>query len=629
MCGISGFLDLKSSSEYLPSILRKMLNSIAHRGPDDHGCWYEYSFGLALGHRRLAILDLSPSAHQPMISQCGRYVIVFNGEIYNHLELRQYLFQSPESSTHVWHSHSDTETLLACIQYWGIERTLESIVGMFAFAVWDNENKCLFLARDRVGEKPLYYAWVNGVFLFASELKALRCHPEFVDDIEIKAVNNYFHLNYIPAPLTIYKNVYKLIPGSYLIVPTQEIYRNVNPSPKKYWSLTKAALYGIENPYKGSFLQAANELDQLLHLAVSQQSIADVPLGAFLSGGIDSSSIVAILQAQNKNKIKTFSIGMPDPKMDESRHAAEVANHFGTEHFSFAINGQDALDLIPKICTIWDEPMADSSQIPTYLVCKQAKQKVAVALSGDGGDEFFLGYSQYLFYQKVYRYRHLSKLPWEKIIQLASIISFIPAVSKNIHRANTLSYLWGMPNAQILNNYWLDRSRGSSFPLSQDLGIQTLSFPELKHAAETVGLFDAGTYLPDDILVKVDRAAMSNSLETRAPLLDHRIIEFSFRLPIDYKIGKSQGKRILREVLYRYIPQKIVEKPKMGFSIPLENWLSADLKPWVLATLAQAEENSLFSKRSIQTLIYDYHQGKFNSNLLWSILVFQMFLNEK
>lgn len=621
MCGISGFIHLTNGGDVSRSRLLAMLKPIKHRGPDDGGVWIDEQHGLALGHRRLSILDLSPAGHQPMGSACGRFVIVFNGEIYNHLELRKDLERTGHLPTGGWRGHSDTETLLTCFTVWGIEKTLQSTVGMFALALWDKYESTLTLARDRIGEKPLYYGWQNDAFLFGSELKSLRVHPSFNGEMDWNAASSYLRCNYIPAPSSIYKGIYKLIPGSCIQLKPQHVQSKSLPTPVAYWSLAEAAIQGIENPYAGSYTDAVEELESLVRQAVQLQSVADVPVGAFLSGGIDSSTIVAMMQSATTSKVNTFTIGMPDVKMDESKHAAAVARHLDTKHFEHIIQPQEALDLIPRLTEIWDEPFADSSQIPTYLVSKLAKQHVTVALSGDGGDEFFLGYPQYELYEKLWRLKPLRKLPWSAINTLLSPFTKHQRLNQLKRRTNAIISAWDQPDTQALNRYWMDRYRQGNVPIIEQQSSKMLDFPIFADAATTAGIWDAGTYLPDDILVKVDRASMANSLETRAPLLDHRVIEFSFKLPKNFKLSGGVGKQVLRSVLYKHVPRSLVERPKAGFSIPLGQWLKNDLHSWASELINNIpNDDHNFNKSHIQTLWNNHNKGySDNTELIWGI----------
>ena len=619
MCGLAGFICLEITNRNISSTqLSNMLKSIHHRGPDDRGMWIDYHQGVALGHRRLSIIDLSPAGHQPMQSTCGQFVIIFNGEIYNHIELRNQLEKSNQLPNGGWRGHSDTETLLACLAAWGIKKMLQATVGMFALAVWDKQEKSLTLARDRIGEKPLYYGWQNKTFLFGSELKALRAHPTFIGEMDWCVASTFLRMNYIPTPSSIYKGILKLVSGTYLQLTQQHIQWGSLPQPIPYWSLEESAKYGLEKPFKGNFKDAVDELEELVRQAVKLQSVADVPVGAFLSGGIDSSTVVAMMQSATSSKVTTFSIGMPDPKMDESKHAAAVAKHLGTHHIEHIIQPLEALDLIPRLSEIWDEPFADSSQIPTYLVSQLAKQQVTVALSGDGGDEFFLGYPQYALYQKLWRTRYLSKLPWNIAFTMLESMSS----NQRVRQAKSVVNAWRQPDAQALNRYWFDHYRNKQVPLTMQTGVALLNFPLQHDAASTAGLWDAGTYLPDDILVKVDRAAMANSLETRAPLLDHRIIEFAYRLPLEYKLEKKIGKKVLREVLYRHVPKQLVDRPKMGFSIPLAEWLTKELRPWAQDLLEHIPADSeQFNKSMINQLWKEHLSGqRLHTEQLWGVL---------
>ena len=631
MCGIAGFIHRGEGRDGASSRLTAMLEPIRHRGPDDGGVWVDDQQCVALGHRRLSILDLSPAGHQPMTSACGRFVIVFNGEIYNHLGLRKSLEASSQIPISGWRGHSDTETLLACFAAWGFEKTLQSTVGMFALALWDKHEKSLTLSRDRIGEKPLYYGWQKGVFLFGSELKALKAHPAFSGEMDWNAASTFLRLNYIPAPSSIYQGIFKLVPGTFLQLTPRHVQQGTLPPPVPYWSLGEAAQRGLDNPFTGSFSDAVDELETLVRQAVQLQSVADVPVGAFLSGGIDSSTVVAMMQSATTSKVTTFSIGMPDARMDESQHAAAVARHLGTNHVEHVIQPQEALDLIPRLSEIWDEPFADSSQIPTYLVSQLAKQQVTVALSGDGGDEFFLGYSQYVFYQKIWRARHLGRLPWTPAFKALKIFAGSQRVASVSRRSQTVVNAWRQPNAQMLNRYWFDRYRQGKVPLAEQCSVKMLDFPILGDVASTAGLWDAGTYLPDDILVKVDRAAMANSLETRAPLLDHRIIEFAYNLPLEYKLHGGINKKVLREVLYRHVPKPMVDRPKMGFDIPLSSWLRKELRPWVEETISKIEHDSPnFNRPAIFQLWNEHLSGQIDhTDQVWALLCLLSFVNRQ
>lgn len=622
MCGIVGFYDASQPLTSSIGILHKMLETIRHRGPNDGGVWHSHKDGIYFGHRRLSILELSEAGHQPMQSFDHKFSIIFNGEIYNHLALRKELESSGLAPLNGWRGNSDTETLLTCFSAWGIEKSLKATIGMFALALWDEECKTLTLARDRVGEKPLFYGWQNNTFLFGSELKALKVNPSFMNRENWHAANTFLHLNYIPAPSTIYDEIFKLLPGTYLQLSTDNFYRRTTPSPVQYWSLQESALSGASNPFLGDYQDAIVELELLIRQSTTLQSMADVPVGAFLSGGVDSSLVVAMMQSAMPRELMTFTIGMPDKKMDESEYASDVAQYLGTRHTQHIIRPEEALDLIPRLSQIWDEPFADSSQIPTFLVSQIASREVKVALSGDGGDEFFLGYSQYSLYQKIWRLRFLKKLPWRAIFHILSPIAGVDVVHKSIGRAQLIIGAWDQKNPQELNRYWLDRYKNNEIPIMQSIGVDMVECPILGDPASTAALWDAATYLPDDILVKVDRASMANSLETRAPLLDHRIIEFAHRLPVDYKLDKNKNKRILRDVLYKHVPKRLIDRPKMGFSIPLHSWLRGELRPWAEGLLEGIPSDSdFFNKKEINLMWREHLNGhRNNTEKIWAIL---------
>jgi asparagine synthase (glutamine-hydrolysing) len=628
MCGLAGFLHRSGDSSRQISHLGVMLDRIRHRGPDDGGTWVDASAGVGLGHRRLSILDLSPAGRQPMSSQCSRFVLVFNGEIYNHASLRQKLEDANVAPPRGWYGHSDTETLLGCFVAWGIDETLRLTVGMFALALWDRHEKTLTLARDRVGEKPIYYGWNNDVFLFGSELKALQAHPEFRGEINWDAARSFLHLNFVPSPSSIFKDIFKLPPGMTLVLTQQDIQGRSLPAPSSFWTLAEAAERGTRDVFGGSFFDAVDELDSLIRRSVKLQSIADVRVGAFLSGGVDSSTVVAMMQAVTTSSVTTFSIGMSDAQMDESGFAAAIARHLGTNHIEHIIQPKEVLELIHRLPAIWDEPLGDSSQIPTYVLSRLAKEHVTVALSGDGGDEFFLGYPQYSLFQRLWRTRLMGRLPWNLVVPCSSRSYATRAIDRKLRFAASIVGAWRQPNPQQLNYYWMDRYRQDIPPLRHNGTVALPSFPTLPDAAVTAGLFDAGTYLPDDILVKVDRASMANSLETRAPLLDHRIIEFAYRLPADFKIKDGFGKRVLREVLARYVPRPLFDRPKMGFSIPMSSWLRGELRPWATHLLDQIRSHSDFFDDQKVELMWQEHLSnqRDHTERLWGVLSLMAFI---
>jgi len=648
MCGFAGFWD-KIDQEHALDLLNQMADQIFHRGPDDEGLWFDEIAGVGLAHRRLSILDLSAAGHQPMESFTRRFVIIFNGEIYNHLDIRSELNAIwPQK----WNGHSDTETLLSGFETWGVESTIKKCIGMFAFAVWDKNLKELTLGRDRLGEKPLYYGWVNGVFLFGSELKALKQHPKFNPSIDRNAITLLLRYSYIPAPYSIYEGIFKLEPGCILTI------NNENGSIEKqcYWNGKDIIIQGIENRFKGSAQDAVVNLESILMNAIGQQMISDVPLGAFLSGGVDSSTIVALMQAKSNQTVKTFSIGFYESAYNEAEHARAVAKHLGTDHFDLYVTSQDALEVIPKLPIMYDEPFSDSSQIPTYLVSKIARQKVTVSLSGDAGDELFGGYS---------RYQRANRI-WNKIHNIPMLLKELSTSSINAispHLLNTLLSPFdriasgsGRPinladkllkAVEVLKSddsiefYHRAFMSHNLKPENWVLGAkEPTTFFNQKSAQPIIGEYieqmmaiDMLTYLPGDILTKVDRAAMSVSLETRVPLLDHRVVEFAWTLPLEYKIRNGVDKWVLREVLYKYVPKSLIERPKMGFGVPIDSWLRGPLKDWAESLLEynRLNEEGFFNAKLVRQKWEEHITGKRNWQYqLWDVLMFQAWLsNEK
>jgi len=627
MCGLAGSLWSEPQEQgYMIHCMDLMANVLVHRGPDDGGQWLDSASGVALTHRRLSIIDLSTAGHQPMMSACGRYVIVFNGEIYNHLALREELERHAGSYT--WRGHSDTETLLEAFSRWGIHSTLIKAKGMFALALWDRQDRVLTLARDRFGEKPLYYGWQNGVFLFGSELKALKAHPAFVGDVSRDALLLLLRYNYIPAPYSIYQAIHKLTPGCYAQLPGD------NPRPerlvmKPFWSLDAVGQTGSAQPFRGSDSEAIDALESVLTEAVRGQMVADVPLGALLSGGLDSSLIVALMQANSPHPVKTFTIGFDEQTFDESADARAIATHLGTEHTALRVTGDDALDLLPKLPSIYDEPFADSSQIPTCLVMNLTRRHVKVALSGDGGDELFGGYGRYQVAPR--DWSTVARVPFRMRQLLGLGLSRLPdgrlrRLGCRLRTARNLDD-WGL----AMITQW---AGGEALVMDAGNPVSLLTerhrWPDMNDPVNRMMAVDAMTYLPDDILVKVDRAAMAVSLETRAPFLDRDVAEFAWALPMPLKIRQGQGKWLLRQVLYRYVPPALVDRPKRGFAIPLDDWLRGPLRDWAedLLSVQRLSREGFLNPQPIRRAWESHLAGKASHGYaLWSVLMFQCWLN--
>ncbi|MCU7879177.1 MAG: asparagine synthase (glutamine-hydrolyzing) [Candidatus Thiodiazotropha sp. (ex Lucinoma aequizonata)] len=642
MCGIAGILNSSQSGDTLLANARRMADTLVHRGPDDNGVWMERDQGLALAHRRLSILDLSQEGHQPMASACGRYRIVFNGEIYNHATLRNELEHTGVTG---WHGHSDTEVMLAAIATWGIPAALERFSGMFAFALWDRETRSLTLARDRVGEKPLYYGYNGKLFLFGSELKALRAHPDFKSEINRHSLALMQRLAYIPAPYSIYQGIHKLPPGTLLTIQPGH---RVEFRPESYWSARRVAEQGQHALFNGTEEEALDTLEHLLSNTISQQMIADVPLGAFLSGGVDSSITVALMQVQSSRPVKSFTIGFWEDSFNEAENAKAVATHLGTDHTELYISPKQALDVIPLLPELYDEPYGDSSQIPTYLVSQLARQQVTVSLSGDGGDELFGGYNRYHWVKQLWhklswapvplrrvlanRLTALSPTTWDRIFNALRPVTPVSLRHQNpgdkVHKLAqivaacdpeeiywSLVSLWKDPEVLVLDSH-------EPVTVFTD-PTQRTNLAELEHR---MMLMDTLTYLPDDIMVKVDRAAMGVSLETRLPLLDHKLLEFAWSLPLEMKIRGNEQKYLLRKLLYRHVPASIIERPKMGFGIPLADWLRGPLRDWSEALLDERRlgEEGYFNPAMVQRYWKEHLSGQHNwSYHLWNVLTFQ------
>jgi asparagine synthase (glutamine-hydrolysing) len=629
MCGIVGYFapsgyDFKDSRV----IIEKMTSSISHRGPDDFGYWFNFEDGIVFGHRRLSIIDLTNAGHQPMTSKNGRYILIFNGEIYNHLDIRKKLLKSGHQN---WQSRTDTETLLVAIELWGLNRTLQELIGMFAFALWDTCNKVLTLARDRMGEKPLYYGWQNNVLLFGSELKSLLQHPSHLNQVNDLVMPLYLDRGYIPAPFSIWKNIFKLEPGTYICFSKFDDCDN-NNQPVYFWSkkeIIKNCL-GV-NKFVDSDL-AIEELHNLLINAVSSQLIADVPIGAFLSGGIDSSIIVAIMQRMCK--VNTYTIGFSENEYNEAEYAKSVSKFLNTNHTEYFLTDSDAFDLIPSLPEIYDEPFGDSSSIPTILVSRLAKRDVTVILSGDGADEIFGGYDRYFKGQTGWNYIDIIPQYFRKSI--SNLLSF-SSLSDILDKLNQIGFLKdnSFKNKIYLFKDLITTDSHSSFykkMTSQTRGIfdsSSIHYPssysyQLDDLIHSFMAIDTNTYLPDDILVKVDRATMSTGLEARSPFLDHRIFEFAWKLPLSYKIKNNRGKIILRKILEKYLPTDLIERPKMGFAVPIDHWLRGPLRGWAEELLSPTSLKNIpiLDEKSIKKIWNDHISGKHNwRDRIWILLM--------
>jgi asparagine synthase (glutamine-hydrolysing) len=677
MCGIAGFIrGAEPRPEPLANIARRMVDTMVHRGPNDAGAWAESEAGIALGHRRLSIVDLSPAGHQPMHSASGRFVIAFNGEIYNHLEIRAELEAAGE--TPKWGGHSDTETLLSAFERWGVERTLMRSVGMFAIALWDQRERILHLARDRFGEKPLYYGWAGAAFVFGSELKALRAHPAFSNPVCRHALTLYLRHMYVPMPRSIYQGIYKLEPGCLLSIcgkaPIQAPAEPLSPPSshgsltiQRWWSLSQVVEAGASTPITGEG-EALEALDAQLKETVKQQSRADVPLGALLSGGVDSSTVAAMMQQQTSRPVKTFTVGFEEAGFDESRHASSVAHHLGTDHTTLFVSAAEARAVIPQLPTMYDEPFADSSQIPTYLVCRAAREEVTVALSGDGGDELFGGYNRYLWGPRLWD--QVSWLPYSvRQVVAASLQAAAPSTWNRLlgHAAvvqpgeKLHKFAAALRKAHDIDDLYCNLVSGWSCPEDLVQGYDYLEVPARlnrgaikeerhgKHATrceifprlpelpwagtESAALRmmyrDTLTYLPDDILSKVDRASMAIGLETRIPFLDHRVVELAWRMPLSMKIRASEGKWALRQVLHQHVPRALVERPKAGFGIPVGQWLRGPMREWAEALLDEGRllQEGYLNPAPIRATWVQHLSGRYDwTPRLWSVLMFQAWL---
>lgn len=638
MCGIAGFFAPSPLAADAHQWARAMGDRLQHRGPDGRDEWIDGDAGIALAHRRLAIVDLTEAGHQPMASADGRWMLTFNGEIYNHAALRRQL--ESEGRAPAWRGHSDTETLLAAMAAWGVETAIGRTVGMFALALWDREERALTLVRDRLGEKPLYYGVQGGVLLFGSELKALQAHPNYRADIDRDALALLLRFGYVPAPWSIHRGIRKLPPGTLLRIARPS---DADAQPVAYWSARQLALDGAREPLALGDAQAVDTLDQLLRQSIAGQRMADVPLGAFLSGGIDSTATVAVMQALSSTPVRTFTIGSPDAALDESADARAVARHLGTRHTELTVTPEDALRIIPLLPRMYCEPFADASQIPTFLVSQLARRDVTVSLSGDAGDELFGGYDRYRWGQRIAGVPRplrrvagaaLHALPaeaWSKLMAPAS--PWLPEELRDgAGRADRLRKLAGVLAArtddavyQDILGFW---PAGGSPVLgaTEPASVFSETPPDLADFEARMMLLDLRSYLPDDILVKVDRAAMATSLETRVPLLDHRLVEFALRLPLHQKMRDGQGKWILRQLVDRYVPRALMERPKKGFGIPIHAWLRGPLRDWAESLLSEdrLRQAGLIDPAPVRRLWAQHLAGHNDWGYrLWPVLMFE------
>jgi asparagine synthase (glutamine-hydrolysing) len=626
MCGITGILDPTAAGD-LSRTARKMTECLIHRGPDGGDIWTDDSAGVALGHRRLATIDLSEAGHQPMISSCGRLILSYNGEIYNAPELRAELM----AKGRVFRGNSDTEVIIEGAAEWGLAALLPRLIGMFALALWDRNNRCLTLARDRFGIKPLYWSDDRGRFLFGSELKALTAHPDFDREVDRDAVAAYLRFCYVPSPQSIYRAARKLEAGHILVVSPGQA-----PRLTPWWRLSDTVREVHTAPFAGSSDDGVTALEDLLRDSTHRRMTADVPLGALLSGGIDSSTVTALMQTQSDRPVKTFTIGFDRPGYDEAQHASAVAAHLGTDHHELILTADQALAVIPKLPDMYDEPFADSSQIPTYLVSQMARQHVTVALSGDGGDEIFAGYNRYI--QAAGRLRQVWALPRPVRRAISAGLDTVPTglwsrLFPSLPQAgDKMTKLSGAISAgqhgfyKYLVSTW--QETGRLVPGAREIWGSAWDEAETlcPDPVERMQYLDAMTYMTDDILTKVDRASMAVSLEVRVPLMDHRVAAFAWSLPMRMKLANGQGKHLLRQVLYRHVPREMIERPKQGFAVPIGEWLRGPLKDWAgdMLSATALNQRGLISPEPVETLWSEHQSGRFDhSARLWAVINLQ------
>ena len=644
MCGFAGAFDRGTEAAAWPGILGAMARSLAHRGPDDEGLWHDPEAAVGLAFRRLAIVDLTAEGHQPMLSASGRFVIAFNGEVYNFEALREELAATGAR----FRGHSDTEVMLAAIEQWGVERAVPRFVGMFAFALWDRSLRQLHLVRDRIGIKPLYWGWTRGALLFGSELTALRRHPSFAAGLDRDAVASFLRFNYVPAPFAIFEGFRKLEPGCIRTFDLAAGARGGEGRLTAYWSLAEVASAGIARPFAGDDRDAVDELERRLEESVALRMIADVPLGAFLSGGVDSSLVVALMQARASGKVRTFTIGFDEKEYDEAPYARDVAARLGTEHTERSVSASEALEAVPRIASLFDEPFADSSQVPTLLVSELARRHVTVSLSGDGGDELFAGYKRYALFEDLQR--SLGRLPRGVRKVLAKLLGALPVGPANVlfsfadpllrrygsggaagDKIRKLAELLALPDERALYvnllSHWKNPERLVAGSVERPrLADRADQRPPFRDAVHPLMFDDMLAYLPDDILVKVDRTSMSVGLEARVPILDHRVVEFAWSLPLAFKARDRGSKWALRQVLYRHLPKELIDRPKMGFGLPIDVWLRGPLKTWAgdLLSASSLKRDGLLDPGPIVGKWREHLSGRRNWHYyLWDVLVLQ------